>query len=232
MTHRFTTDFYSVPDLELVHRDTIDLGFTRRYSQRRNSIFTVDDYLLLYEYNLDSFQIVRRWHPHDKDGNPYWMTVFDMSADDNLLYLLGSSPRGTLYITYDLVGDSVIAEHGMYAYFGHVRANPVSGEVYVTDPGVVIPWFTPGTIYVFDGQTGEYLRGISLYGYLEDSWEALSGWYLDVSPDGSQLYVCTGHEGREPGTVLRIDTRTRRVEKILFPEFWRWPARLVVGPKP
>jgi DNA-binding beta-propeller fold protein YncE len=161
------------------------------------------------------------------------MTVFDMSADDSLMYMICESPRSVLFIAYDLVGDSVIGEHPLYAPYGHVCWNHALDEVYVTDPGIVIPSFTPGTIYVFDGQTGEYLKGISLYGYLGDeSWEALSAWYLDISPDGSQLYVCTGHEGREPGTVLRIDTRTGQVEKILFPEFWRWPCRLVVGPKP
>jgi DNA-binding beta-propeller fold protein YncE len=232
--HRLKTRFYSVPDLQLVHEDTVDFGWTIHYSEMRNSIYTVCDYSLLYEYSLDSFEVVREWRPADRDGTPYAMACFDLSFDDRLLYLIGSCSRGNVYITYDLEGDTLINEHLLYNPLGDVELNPVGGEVWVSDPAT-INGFTPGTIYAFDGQTGKYIQGISLFGYLtevHESWDAMSARAMQISPDGKQLYVVTGHEAREQGTVLRIDTKRRRIEKLLFPDFGVWPYELAVGPKP
>jgi hypothetical protein len=234
MCSRLTTDFYSVPDLRLVHSDTVKLGFSEPYLESRNSFYSVWNYELLYQYSLDSFQVVRQWRPIDHEGIAYSMHCFDLSFDGCMLYMIAGSPRGSTFITYDLEADSLVREHLIYNWHGDVEANPVSGEVYVTDPAA-LGGFTPGTIYVFDGRTGEYLQGISLYGYLcdiEGTWDAMSARALEVTPDGSQLYVGTGHEARDQGTVLRIDTRTRRIEKLLFPNFGCWPYELAVGPKP
>lgn len=234
MCHRLQTRFYSVPDLNLVHQDTIDFGFSEHYSPAHNSIYSVCDYQLLYEYSLDSFRVIREWQPANRDGVCYWMERFAVSTDDCRLYMIAVGPDGCVYFTYDLEADTLISEQIMYNYIGDVEVNPVGGEVYVTDPAV-LSGFTPGTIFVFDGQTGEYLQGISLFGYLNDvggAWDAMSALLLEITPDGSQLYVGTGNEARDPGIVFRVDTRLRRIEKFLLPEFGIWPYEMAIGPKP
>jgi hypothetical protein len=232
LCHRHGLYLYSLPDFELVHQDTFRMIHEVRYSQARNSLFTVRAYRYLYEYSLDSFKVVREWWPEDANGDGYALRRFDMSEDDRLLYMLVIARHGSAYITYDLEADSLISESPLYGYVGRVCANPFTGDVYVTDPGGVMPSFTPGTIYIFDGETGEYKEGISLYGYFADSWDAMSAWRMALTPDGSQLYVATGHINRDFGTVLRVDTRTQRIENLIFPKIDRFPSELAVGPKP
>ena len=231
LLHRLKTWIYSVPDFTLLHVDTLDVHWNASSSRARNTFYSIANRRIFYEYSLDSFQIVRSWRPHDDEGMPYDMWSFDMSADEQLLYLICVSPRSCAFVTYDLEADSLINEYPIFSWVGDVCASPVGGDVYVTDPG--LPPLDPmGTVYVFDDGTGEYLNGISLYGYREDPRWPLSARCMCMAPDGSQLYVVSDITFLDYGTVFRIDTKTRRIENFLFPQIDRFVDDVAIGPKP
>jgi DNA-binding beta-propeller fold protein YncE len=167
------------------------------------------------------------------DGGGYSLYCIDVNRAGTLLYGLGIGHTGPECFIFDLEGDSLISSYRLYGHLGVVKLHPDEHEVYISDPGLHVPAFTPGTIYVLDAFTGQYLQGISLWGYYDDlPYLALDPWNMEFSPDGSQLFVQTGNINRELGTVLRIDTKTKTVESLLFPEIDRLPEGLAVGPKP
>jgi WD40 repeat protein len=230
LLHRLKTWIYSVPDLQLVHEDTIDIGDFYS-SVDGNFYYSVADFRLFYQYSFDSLKVVRTWQPHDRDGERYSLWNFDLSDNDRLLHMIVAAASGPAFATWDLEADSLINEHPIAAGNGEVCANPYGDEVYLTEPGFPLSYGL-GTIYIFDRQTGEYLEGISLYGYNEKPWIPLSARHLVVSPDGSQLYVVSDATHWESGTVLRIDTKTRKVESLLFPDIDIYPLTIAIGPRP
>lgn len=231
LTHRLKTWVYSVENFHLVHEDTVDILSDIRRSTAGNSFFAVRHHDALYEYSLDSFQVARSWQPCNQDGMPYALWNFDLSNQDRVAHMIVQGVDGSAVVTWDLIADTLINEHPITVWTGEVCANRFGDEVYVTEPGA--PYFYGvGTIYIFDQKTGKYLDGISLFGYRDDPMKPLTARNMSLAPDGSQLYVVSDASHWEPGTVLRIDTKTRQVESLLFPLGDFYPYSVAIGPKP
>lgn len=230
--------FYTVPELQLVHSDSVGVG---KYVRSRDATFCIpDDKLGLYEYSLSDFQVSHVWQPRGRDGVRYKLSRIDLSDDGQLLYAIAMKDldgASALFVCYDLVADSVISEYPLWVP-DVVCTNPIRGEVYVL--GFSDPWRrTPGNIWVFDAATGVFLESVSLWGHDRNWYEQMTGRGLAVTPDGNQLYVATyalAYTELNPSTVLRIDTRTKRIESLLFPdmhpELYIIPWLMTLGPKP
>lgn len=231
LLHRLKTRIYSVPAFNLIVEDTLDVGADVVFSKTRSSFFAIADRKLLYEYSLDTSKIIRSWQLSDRDGVVYDLWSFDLSLREQLAHLIVSGSHGSAFVTWDLTADTLINEHPLVFWTGSVCANAFGAEVYVTEPGYSLVNGV-GTIYVFDRFTGEYLDGISLFGYRSNPTIPLSARNMVLAPDGSQLYVVADATQWNTGTVLRIDTKTRKIESLLFPSLDVYPYDVAIGPKP
>jgi len=226
---------YSVPDFGLIFTGTTDLDVNvHRYVRSRDLLILAGDTNRIVVVDTDSFRVRkdrRIWAPN---GEPYTLWRLDGHPNGDLVYAIGIYSRSVDLICYSLDSGKILNLYPMYTRLGEVRVSPKGDKVYVTDPGIPgMHSYNPGNIFVFDAYTGEYLHGISLVGYVAGfPWEGLDAWQLEFSPDGSILYVSTGHSLSRAGTVLKINTKTDAIEKVIFPEINRWPRRMAVGPVP
>jgi hypothetical protein len=228
---------YAVPGYALLKTDTIRYraGY-RAYGEKRDELFVYRGADTLMSIDLDSLKVRRMWHVVRPTGGHYYLRDFVIGPEGRRVYCLASWGLAA-FIIFDLEADSIISEFTLYGHLGAVRLHPNGREVWVTDPGAsALAPFQPGTVYIFDAETGEYLEGISLYGYLPGLPHiGLDAWELEFTPDGSHVYVLTGDDFDPPsGNILRIDTKSRQVENILFPVFnqYPYPFSLAIGPKP
>jgi DNA-binding beta-propeller fold protein YncE len=120
----------------------------------------------------------------------------------------------------------------MYGDFGDVAVSPDGKEVYVTDPGGVFQeWPTPGTIFIFDADNGQYIDGISLFGYGTTPGMPVPGDEVVFSPSGERAFVAVGRADKAPGTILTVDTKERRVIHVAWSDLGHIPEILAIGPK-
>ncbi len=229
---------YGVPGFSLVSVDSLlESSTDLMICDRIRSVFAVDNWYQLLQISYDSMQVVRRWVPHDANGDSIFIQHSHVSPDGGLLYILGGISDLRVFV-YDLVGDSIIGSYAMYGPWGDIRVHSNGREFWVTDPGrVEIPFRPPdaGTIFIFDAATGAYKGGISLYGYVPDHPQIpLDATRITFTPDGREAFVCTGVIGprQYPGTVLRIDCQRRKVTDVIFPDIGRGPYSAVVAPRP
>ena len=104
----------------------------------------------------------------------------------------------------------------------------------MTDPSQAgYDYYDSGTIYIFDARSGVYLQGISMFGYLWNPLVPLSSSARGIvfSPTGEKAYVATGMSDRHTGSVLVVDTKLKKIVKILSPDLKRLPGQLRIGPK-
>jgi hypothetical protein len=233
----YTLDGYSLYDVSarsIVWSRDLGRWASPYYDSKTNSFYYLTRPDTLHRFQIDSTIVTNEWVITSGNGYKGLVRDFDISADCRRAYFLASGSVFFAFLVIDLDADSLLCEFALYSSFGDVRVHPNGTEVWVTDPGTggLEPPY-PGTIYIFDAQTGEYLRGISLYGYVPWPQIGLDAWRLEFTPDGSHAYVLTGNYLDPPtGNILRIDTRSYRVENLIFPEFDHYLFSLAVGPKP
>jgi DNA-binding beta-propeller fold protein YncE len=138
----------------------------------------------------------------------------------------------TLLMGYDLNTLAVLWTFPTLSEVGSVAVSPDGSEVWMTDPGQPGYIFDSGTIYIFDAASGAYLQGISLFGYGSNPLSPLAGSGIIFSPTGEKAYVATGYAADRPtGSVLVVDTKLKKIIKVLTPDYMRSPMRLCIGPK-
>ena len=137
---------------------------------------------------------------------------FDVYTDENFLYCTGGSEVSGLYLArYDLDERETIFREPITSRYGSMRLSPDGMEVYISDPGQPFVNSTPGIIFVYDAQSGNYIDGISLYGLDENPALALYATPIVFTPTGEKAYVGSGtSQPRIPGTISVIDTKERK----------------------
>lgn len=230
--YRLTAYVYSFPDCELEwSSDSIRwAGYV--YFDDRDEVIGVKRPDTVYCYSFRTNETVHRWLvPPDSGGFFMWRS--DVNAAGTKFYGIAECADRSEFFILDLTRDSITSEFPLYTPFGYVKLNPKLNEVYVTDPGAVGWTLSPGTVFIFNAETGEYLEGISLYGYNSEIPEfPLDPYDIVLTPDGNYLYIRTGDFKTEPGPVIRINTRTRRVEKLIYFGTDLLASYMAIGPKP
>jgi hypothetical protein len=193
----------------------------------------VDFHLYAYDYAnrhlADSIHIVP-W-----PGDTCAIFRFCLNRDYTRIYYRGLLERGPHVGCYDIESRQVLWTYPTVTWYGSVVVSPDDREVYVTDPGGDM-YPNPGTIYIFAAESGAYLKGISLYGYLPWPAAALRGSEMVFSPTGEKVYVGTGRMtgigvDQTCGSVLVVDTDRKEIVKIITPELEQVPLFMAIAPK-
>ncbi len=223
----------SFPEFKALRERELPIRTSTGYSPHTGWVYGFRGADTLAAISPDSLEIVDQWIVHSSRGSEFYLYDWAFSADDHYAYLTAAGSSGALFITYDLRTRQIVATHPINAPFGRIAVSPNGKEVWVTDPfSAGMPFVSEG-IWVFDGRTGQYLRTVSLRGYLpSDSTEPLIARAIEFAPDGKNVIVGTGDYITQRGTVLRISTITNKVEKIYFPDFDLNPSDVSIGKKP
>lgn len=230
--YRLTSYLYSFPDCQLEwSSDSIRwAGYV--YSDERDEVIGVKRPDTIYCYSFKTNKTVHTWLvPPDSGGSAMWRS--DVNSAGTRFYGITDYPDRTEFFILDLERDSIISRFPLYTPLGYIKLNPKLNEVYVTDPGAVGWTLSPGTVYIFNAETGEYLEGISLYGYNPQIPEfPLDPHNMEITPDGNHLYIRTGDFKTYAGPLVRINTRTRRVEKLIYLGEELYADDMAIAPKP
>jgi hypothetical protein len=229
---------YSTPGFSLISVDTLFATTPANFvNEGTRSIYAVINDYQVYQISYDSMKIIRQWAPVDENDIPIFIKHFAVHPNGRFLYVNGGTTE-IGFLVYDLQEDRLISSFPMYTYWGDLGFCPSRNEVWVTDPGDIRVQFSlpeVGTVFIFDALTGDFEGGISLYGFVASNPRIpLDAKRVDFSPDGREAYVSTGAiGGREnPGTILRFETKTRKLVDVIFPDIDRFPNRVAIGPKP
>jgi WD40 repeat protein len=226
--NRSGTDVFSLPSVTLSYSGSAIPIFARQVSDqlRFYGLWTSDTLAL---FDVDSSNVLRKWQI--KIAERRQLMQFDVSADGSKLYGIANTSDGDLFYAYDLVGDSVLSTFRLLFYLGDVRIHPSGREVWVCDPGSPLSYPWPDQIYVFDTQTGRLLYSISLRQEVNPIGVTPDVYGIEFTPDGSAAYLRSGHDLSYSGTVLKIDCRSKKVTKVLFPHWDRYPRSMAIGPR-
>ncbi|GAF96988.1 unnamed protein product, partial [marine sediment metagenome] len=88
----------------------------------------------------------------------------------------------------------------------------------------------PGTVFIYDPDDGSYLSGISLYGYHDIKYPLYAD-PIAFTPTGDKVYIGSGDIFRYDGTIMSIDTETKQVQKLIWPDLGHYIRKLKIGPK-
>jgi DNA-binding beta-propeller fold protein YncE len=237
---------YSVPGFDLISIDTIMSPDSSSRIQdyvlheSENRIYMIvscypeagdSTYIMAYDYQKR--EVVDRWYITDDNGD--WVQIHHIDVHPNLpwLYLATQEYGGIFYIAcYDLEKGEFIFKTPIATYFGHCCVSPDGSEVYLTDHGLPLtPVPSPGTLFVFDAFDGAYLHGISLFGYDPILSEPLYAGYIVFTPTGEKAYVGSGLQGKRSGSVFCVNTSTRDITKLIWPDLGHYTYVLAIGPK-
>jgi len=208
----------------LLYGDARDHGWTHEYP---HGLYT-------YDYVNLKLEFVQPVHPN---GDTLWFSSGCLNRDGSILYFraeYSSAPiwGTTSLIAYDLTRRQTLWMYPNMSQVGGTALSPDEKEVWMTDQGPPGAINNSGTIYVLDAVTGAYLQGMSMYGYSWNPLVGLSGGDIIFSPTGEKAYVNGGHASdRWPGSILVVDTRQKKITKILTPDLERVPKVLRIGPK-
>lgn len=230
---------YSVPEFELVFSDSIGMVMFPEIYEKDNLIYgsyvwgtdRIDSIgLIVYDYLRREIVSLGRVYTDDgvliTDIGP-----LDIHPDGKRIFFLAGDPF-TIYAAFyglDLETRSVFLKFPMFSTYGDVTITPDGKQVYVTDSGgdfIDIP--TPGTIFIFDTDDGEYIDGISLVGYVfDDIMPGIPQKAREIvfTPTGERAFVAL----RE--NVAMIDTKERRIISVLWPDRHHSALKLALGPK-
>lgn len=191
-------------------------------------VWSADSIVLV---DIDSLRITKTWQVTVAESQ--LLRKFDVNTDGQ--YLCGIVETGEGCATYilDLELGQVTIGVRIEGPFGDVRIDPEGHEAWVADSA---PYSFgsdfPDVIYVIDAIHGTLLYSVSLRQILTPRGIPPDAQGMEFTPDGSAVYVRTGFEGVQGGSVIRIDTKTKRITNVLFPEFDRLPTSMAIGPKP
>jgi hypothetical protein len=231
---------YSIPDFEMIFSDSIGLTMFHKLYEKDDLIYSTliyggdrTDSVDIFAYDYLQRKIAHKWAIRADDGLRIQPFVLDIHPDGKSIYFLGGDPHSTFaaFYRYDLETQSIAFSFPMYGTFGDVAVRPDGKEVYVTDPGGIFQeWPTPGTIFIFDAYSGEYLDGISLFGY-DIPGIPVAGDEIVFTPTGERAFVGVGRADKGPGSILTVDTKERRVIHNAWPDLGHVPYKLALGPK-
>ncbi len=222
---------YQLPSLSLKYSGPPGVPYSSRQVRSGREFLGVWSADSIVIVDIDSLRITRKWQIILADFQ--LLRKFDVDRQATLLCGLAETSVGNLFYTYDLQGDSIVSLFDLRGPFGDVRIHPKEHEVWVVDAAPYpFGYDFPDVIYVFDTGNGALLYSVSMRQVLTPLGIPPDAQGLEFTPDGSAVYVRTGHEGVQGGTVLKIDTRTKRITKVLFSKFDRLPTNMAIGPKP
>ena len=230
---------YSVPDFTLIHED--EIGMSAQPVIAGNDIF----FLAMYNWASEDSQYIGKYDYIEqelvdtfiiKDDQNYWFSFhqFDVSSDGRYLYFAGFA--GIVHSSlncYDLETREFVFHHDAYSINGAVELNPSGTEVYFTEPGYPSGYESSGTVFIYDSESGDYIEGVSLYGYTsgEDVYYPLYAYTATFTPDGNWAFIGTGNIFRVSGGVVVIDANKKQVDRLIWPELGHYIGSMAVGPK-
>jgi DNA-binding beta-propeller fold protein YncE len=232
---------YTVPSFERIFADSIGNTMFPVLYEKDTLIYAIylwgtdrTDSVDLITYNYLRREIVRIWAIRTDAGLRSWPRFLDVHPDGKRLYFLGGDPNTifSMFGCYDLETESILFTFPMYGTNGAVAVRPDGKEVYVTDPGGIFQdWPTPGTIFIFDADNGQYIDGISLFGYGTVPGIPAPGDEVVFTPTGERAFVGVGREDKTLGSILTVDTKERRVIHVAWSDLGHTPTELAIGPK-
>jgi DNA-binding beta-propeller fold protein YncE len=185
------------------------------------------------KYNYDSHEI-DTFVISDDLGSWFSFHQFDISGDGRYLYYGGYADDVPSSLNcYDLQTREFVFRIPVYTVHGAVELNPSETKLYFTDPGFPTSYQSPGTVFIYDPYSGQYLGGISLFGYTkdEDVYYPLYANGVAFTPDGNWAYVGTGDPFRIDGGIVVIDANKQIVKKLIWPELGHFIDEMRIGPK-
>lgn len=173
---------------------------------------------------IDSFSIIQ--------GNAALnVHCFTFSPDGTRFYG-GVYGGGKFYIAgYDLTGHTMLFLHQPTRAFQHCFVSPDGREVWVTDHGDLYG-FNPehrGSTDVYDAFTGSLIDSVVLSGSYADSSRTLAPWSVRFVPGSEKVYI-NSVAGGQP--MLVVNSRTKEIERVIFPEFDKWVEEIDIAPRP
>lgn len=172
----------------------------------------------------------------DPEGFGFDVLSFDLSQTGNTLYAVGASPSGGRWlIGYDLIGRSIMFRRELASANGSCRVSWDGRDVWVTDPGSnwVIDPVWPGLTLVYDALSGNILDTIPTKGIYQGSPDQpLFVKDIRFVPGSDKVYVATGLSSRTGYPLLVVDSKSREIEQILFPNAPFLPGFIEVVPSP
>jgi hypothetical protein len=233
---------YSLPGFTLIEEDL--LGFMADwvlcedegllYIQSMLKPESSDSQFLVL-YDLVTRQVDDTLIISDSLGNWFKLTNFDINSSADKLYFQGFSDEVPSSLNcYDLINRRFLFRKSVYSTHGDIKLAPSESEFYVIDRGWPTSYFSPGTVFIYDAESCEYLTGISLYGYTEgeDSDFPLYANSLAFTPDGRKCYVATGDIFRVDGCILIVDAQGHQSVDLIWPKLEHYILNLAIGPKP
>lgn len=241
-----TMTFYGVPSFIKIEEDSLfdpdSAARAMEYAlhEPENRIYIVvslrpeaggdSTYIMAYDY--EQREVVDDWIVGES-GQWHRLHSIDIHPESRRIYLNMQEHSGAFYFAcYDLDERRILFQSPIDSYFGRVKVTPDGKEVYLTDHGVSIGDLpNPGTIYVFDADNGAYIHGISLFGYDPITYLPLYASKIVFTPTGEKAYIASGRIGRRPGSVICIDTETRNITSLIWPDLGHYISEVIIGPK-
>jgi hypothetical protein len=240
--------YYSIPDFAIAGEDSL----LNNSDSISSSILNIDEENGLYylwvtlsfpdgrdstwlaSYDYDKREIVDEWEIDIEIGgsNTFTFSTVKLHSNPLRMYFLGYSElENGILGCYDFKSKRLLFVQRLESHWGSFDISPDEKELYATDPG----WFNDrtnaGTVYVFDAMTGVYLHGISLYGYNTIPDRPLYANNVVFTPTGEKAYVASGRLEKGSGTICVINTSTRDITRLIWPDLGHYIFRLVIGPK-
>jgi len=191
----------------------------------------------LVAYNYQSRSISEEWliDLRDENGDFYLTDIrIRMNMKKKRIYFFWR-PATERYFNYaygyDLDSKTLLFSLRLETGYGDLALQPDGRNLYVVDPGDFNDFLTAGTIYVLDAETGAYIQGISLFGYLPYPDQPLYADHLAITPDGGKLYVGSGRQEKWCGTICVVNTTTHRITKLIWPDYTHAFLPMTIGPK-
>jgi DNA-binding beta-propeller fold protein YncE len=240
-----TMTFYSVPSFTKIEEDSLfdpdSVGRAMEYvlhepEHRIYMVVTLEPesggdstYIMAYDY--EQREVVDKWIVGES-GTWHTLRSIDVHPESGRIYLNMEAFGGFNFACYDLEKREILFHYPINTFFGHVKVTPDGEEVYLTDFGPSIGMYpNPGTIYIFSADNGAYLHGISLFGYDPIPYLPLYARRIAFTPTGEKAYVGSGLVGQRSGSVICIDTETREITSLIWPDLGHHILRLTIGPK-
>jgi hypothetical protein len=236
-----------LPTFELIQEDTIYNLFPEFFDIARHVVYAnalqhdCEECMRRYPYALYSYDYLDRKlefvQPALPSGDTLWFSKGCASRDGTILFYRSIYTCSPIWGTTSLVAYDLSKRQMLWAYpntdeIGGIALSPDEKELWMTDPGAPGMIWNSGTIYIIDATSGGYVQGMSLYGYSWNPLVALAGSDILFSPTGEKAYVNTGNAAdRWSGSVVVVDTRQKKITKILSPDLKRRPKVLRIGPK-
>lgn len=237
---------FSIPTFDIVSADSVGENFgmiEHILDERDTLVYGNFDYgesrldsVEVAAYNYVRREITRKFDVRWDDQHKASILHMDFNRARREIYFTGANyPYVDVLASYSIQSGTVTIINKLWTWYGWAKVSPDGKELYVTDPGPIQSAGDAGTIYIFDAASKSYLGGISLWGYrpFEESGLPLAGGQIVFTPTGERAFVLTGRTDgyKLGGSVLTIDTKTRQIVHLTWPECDHYPDFAAICPK-